>query len=142
MIRELTPADVAALKVQPKQAFYKDHIQTLAEAGQLLDSFTYIDNDEVQAIVGMQTYWRGRSEVWALIGNITNWVKFHKSVKSLMESYAKKNGTIRLEMTTEIGFLESERWAKMLGFSEESLMQNFGVDGKDCKMWVKLWHYH
>lgn len=144
MIREIAPFDVELLEAQDKQKWYKNHISKLALCGGLQDSFTYLENNKVKAVVGMQPMWNGRAVVWALIGYIDNWVKFHKAIKRLMETYAKKRGIIRLEMTTEIGFDESERWSRLLGFKEESTMKNFGVDGKDHKMWVRLWQqqYH
>jgi len=139
MIRPLAPFDVSKLKVQEKQVWYKSHIDKMAIAGSLNDAFTYTENNQVKAVVGMQPFWAGRSVVWALIGNVDSWIIFHREAKTLMESHAVKRGIIRLEMTTEIGFDESERWARMLGFKEESLMKRFGMDGKDHKMWVKLW---
>lgn len=127
------------MKVQEKQAGYKSHIEKIAMSGALTDAFSYIENGEVKAVFGMQPFWQGRSTVWALIGYVDNWVSLHKGVLNLMNEYAVKRRVLRLEMTTEVGFIESERWASMLGFEEESLMRNFGVDGKDHKMWVRLW---
>lgn len=143
MMIELSPLDISKIDVQPKQSEYKKSIQNLALMHGLGWAFTYTDGN-VQAAVGMQQQWQGRAIVWALIGGVTNWVKLHKETKGLMESYAKKHGIIRLEMTTEVGFEESERWARMLGFKQESVMKNFGHDGKDHKMWVRLWQqqYH
>ena len=139
MIRPLETFDVSGLKVQDKQRDYKDHINKLALGGHLYDGFSYLENGQVKAVFGMQPFWAGRSIVWALIGDIESWIKLHKQVKSLMESYAIKRGILRIEMTTEEGFIESQRWAKLLGFEYESTMQNFGVDGKNHKMWVRLW---
>lgn len=139
MIRKLIVSDVESLRVQEKQEWYKPYIIDMAKCDGLQDAFSYVENGEVKAVVGMQPMWQGRAVVWALIGHIGNWVKFHKSIKRLMEDYAIKRGIIRLEMTTEIGFDESERWSQLLGFKYESTMRNFGVDGKDHKMWVRLW---
>lgn len=139
MIRPLETFDVSKLNIQEKQAEYRRHINKLVLSGNLYDSFTYMEGDQVKAVFGMQPFWEGRSVVWALIGDVKSWVSLHRQVKSLMESYAVKRGILRLEMTTEEGFLESERWARMLGFKCESLMENYGVDGKNHKMWVRLW---
>lgn len=139
MIRPLSPFDVDMLEVQDKQKAYRQHIKDAALSCGLTNAFTYIENDGIKAVFGMQDVWQGRAVVWALIGNVKNWIAFHKGVKRLLDHHAFIHKVIRLEMTTEIGFHESERWAKMLGFKEESLMPNFGVDGKDHKMWVILW---
>jgi len=138
MMKPLIPSDVNSLEVQPSQEFYKGHLteDALSELGG--DNFSYWEGDKVTAIVGMQLQWRGRAVVWALIGNIKSWVKFHRAVNSLMEKYIRINDIIRLEMTTEVGFVESERWARMLGFKEESLMPFYGPDGKDHKMMVRI----
>ncbi len=136
MIRDFKLADIYELTVQSKQAQYKWHIAEIAKADGLDTVYTYVENGEVKALIGAQPYWQGRSAIWALIGNIESWPKFHKSVVKTLKDYADSNNVLRLELTTEVGFIESERWAKMLGFKFESLMPKFGVDGLDHKMWV------
>lgn len=138
MIRDLEIGDVSKLDVQPKQAFYKSNIEGLAKSNQLYDAYAYLDNGEIQAVLGVQPHWQGRVAVWALLGSISSWVMFHREVEELIKACVDKHGIIRLELTTEVGFHESERWAKMLGFKQESLMEKFGMDGKDHKMWVKI----
>jgi len=139
MIRPLSPFDVDMLEVQEKQKAYRQHIKDAALSCGLTNAFTYIEKDGIKAVFGMQDMWPGRAVVWALIGSVGNWSALHRGVKKLMEHYSMIHNVSRLEMTTEVGFDESEKWAKMLGFKEESLMPNFGVDGKDHKMWVILW---
>lgn len=139
MIRKAKRGDVDNMIVQSSQLFYRNHIKDFVDSEHGLNSFAYLEGGVVKAVFGMETFWSGRGIVWALIGNVSNWVKFHKSVKKLLESLACKLDIIRLEMTTEVGFDESERWAEMLGFRCESLMTSFGMDGKDHKMWVRLW---
>jgi len=138
MIREFKADDVSELSVQPKQAHYKDHVNQLAISGQLETAFTYSEDGKAKAIIGAQQYWKGRVAVWALVGDVSNWISCHRQVTKTLNAYAKANNVLRFELTTEIGFDESERWAKMLGFKLESTMSNFGVDGLDHKMWVML----
>lgn len=139
MIRDFKISDIYELTVQDKQYHYKEHITKIAEAGGLDSVRSYIENGEVKAIIGAQPYWQGRSTIWSLIGNVESWPKFHKQAVKTINDYVKTHNVLRLELTTEAGFIESERWAEMLGFKFESLMPKFGVDGRDHKMWVVLW---
>jgi hypothetical protein len=139
MMKQLNPSDVTALEVQPAQEFYKGYLTEEALSHLQGDNFTYFENGIPKAIVGMQEHWSGRALVWALIGNVDSWIRLHKETKAIMEEYAIKRDILRLEMTVEVGFDESERWALMLGFKEESVMKHFGPDGKDHKMMVRIW---
>ena len=139
MIRAAKPGDVDEMTVQHKQLFYRDHIKAVIDNELAREPWTYLEGGVVKAVFGMDLFWQGRAIVWALIGDVTKWVHFHKEVKKIMDATADRLEVIRLEMTTEVGFEESERWAEMLGFRLESLMTNFGLDGKDHKMWVRLW---
>lgn len=139
MIRLAKPGDIDRMIVQEKQLFYRNHLKYAIDNEKTREPYAYIEDGRVKAVFGMDVFWTGRGIVWALIGDVDNWVAFHRSVKKLLESLADKLDIIRLEMTTEVGFDESERWARMLGFRCESLMTNFGMDGKSHKMWVRLW---
>lgn len=139
MIRKMSPIDPELINVQEKQKAYRDHIAEGARNLALENAFTYVEKDGIKAVFGMQMMWEGRAVVWALIGDVNNWVSLHKGLLKLISKHVKILSIRRLEMTTEVGFEESERWAEMLGFKHESLMSNFGVDGKDHKMWVRLW---
>lgn len=138
MMRDFTADDVISLNVQPKQAHYREHIHAMAKADQLGEVHTYTEKGIAKAIIGAQEYWKGRVAVWALVGDVTSWVRFHSETSKLLQAYSKANNVLRFELTTEADFDESERWAEMLGFKLESVMSNFGVDGKDHKMWVVL----
>lgn len=138
MMTPLKPSDVNLLDVQPAQEYYKGHLTEDALFQLQGDNFTYWEGDRAKAIIGMQHQWKGRAIVWALIGDVKSWVKFHREVNSIMEEYIDKRGILRLEMTTEVGFTESERWARMLGFKEESILEKYSPDGKDHKMMVRL----
>jgi len=100
--------------------------------------FTYLEDSKAKAFVGMELAWKGRAVVWAMVGDVDNWIRFHRETYRLMETYRKENGIIRLELITKDGFEESDRWAKMLGFELESVMRSY-INGDDHKMWVKLW---
>lgn len=139
MIRDIHVDDVMKVNVQPAQAKDQGYVDRMVRAGHAKNALTYTENGIVKACLGGQEYWKGRATIWAIIGDVDNWVAFHKSARAIIEAYSEKHNVIRLEMTTEVGFDESERWARMLGFRLESTMTNFGMDGKDHKMWVRLW---
>jgi hypothetical protein len=136
MIRKLTEQDVLNIKLQPQQDAGRDRILMMAQNNLLDEGYCYFEGDKVKALVGAQPYWEGRVCVWGLIGDVDNWITFHREVLNVMEKYMLRTKVNRLEMTTELGFLAAERWAKMLGFKYESLMLKFGIKGESHKMWV------
>ena len=138
MMKPLNPSDVRLLEVQPAQEYYKGHLTEDVLCQLQGDNFTYWEDGRPKALIGMQHQWKGRAIVWALIGDVKSWIRFHRETKGIMKEYISKRGILRLEMTTEVGFIESERWARMLGFKEESILRKYGPDGKDHKMMVRL----
>lgn len=138
MMIDFHPFHMRQLKVQDKQKHYMDHLNDETMINFQGDLYTYVDG-EVQAVVGMQKQWSGRAVVFAMIGQVKNWVAFTRQVKAIMNEHANKHGIIRLELTTECDFEQASRWAQMLGFSKESTMKHYGVDGADHVMWVKLY---
>lgn len=140
MIIDFHPAHTLNISVQEDQRATFEYIDDMALADLGGAAHTYLEDGNPKASFGLMPVWKGRAQVWAVVGdNVNNWIALHKSVKSLMEATAKDYGIIRLEMTTEVGFKQSERWARMLGFNKESLMPSYGPDGLDHINWVRLW---
>ena len=139
MIRSTITGDIESLDVQDKQVKFKPHIAAMYNDKLLFDTFTYERNGTVEAVIGAQPCWKGRFSIWAIIGDVSSWPRFTKEVDRLINDYASEHGIIRMELATELGFKESERWAEILNFKFESEMKNYGIDGNTFKMWVKLW---
>lgn len=139
MIREFYGPDIYDISVQQEQREFAesciDEIFELSGA-----SYTYLELGRPKAAFGAIPIWQGRAAVWAIIGdNINNWVSFHRSVKSQLNQFCKDNSMRRMELTTRVGFDESERWARMLDFKYESTMPLYDAEGNDHKMWVMTW---
>lgn len=141
MIIPFEPEHAFLVNLQERQQKGFSHVDGYALYDLDSPSYTYVEEGQGTACFGIVPYWKGRATVWALIGEVKNWVAFHRAVNSYMESHVKEYGIIRLEMTTEVGFTESERWARMLGFHKESLMPCYGPEGEDHINWVRLWQF-
>ena len=137
MIVPFEPVHFYQIEPQEAQKKYADTITSKHVMGMVGSCYTYID-EKPEAIIGMVDIWRGRSQVTAIIGDVTNWIKFTRAVKDIMHEQAALKQVNRIEMTTENNFPESERWAMILGFKLVSVMPCYGPDGSDHKMWVKL----
>lgn len=125
-----------ALEIQPNQ---KQYIEAAAYMGLKADCYTYLEDFIPKACFGMQIQWKGRALVWSVIGDdIDNWVAFHRVVKQMLNEHIQRNHINRCEMTTEVGFRQASRWARMLGFKKESVMPKYFESGLDAEMWVIL----
>lgn len=142
MIREYQQDDILKIKLQPAQKDFECWVDTINKRGINGRYVTYTEGAEVKACIGIIMMWPGRYQAWALIGDVDNWTAFHRQTVRELHKAANELSIRRMEMTTEEGFIESERWAEMLGFEYESTMPKFGIDGKTHKMWVMLWHGH
>lgn len=98
--------------------------------------FSAFVDDRVIAAAGIVQFWGGRAQVWALM---TPQMReraliIHRAVSRYMRAYACD----RLECVIDPTFLASVTWAKRLGFTYESTMPKYGIDGRTMEMWVRL----
>ncbi len=100
-------------------------------------AFTAID-DGVIAIAGLATAWPGRDVAWSLLSNCGSFrfLAIHRAVQVFMDD----RPTRRIEMTVDVSHDSARRWARLLGFQEEGLMQAYTPDGRDAILYARVRH--
>lgn len=126
------------LDVQPEQwavapRLTPEYGEALAAAGCAFTAFVGI---EVIACAGIVSFWPGRSQVWAIMSSLVPQYRYaiHRAVKAYVRGYR----CARLECVIDPTFSRSVRWAHSLGFTLESPMPKYGVNGEDMAMYVRL----
>lgn len=99
-------------------------------------SFAFLDEGEVWGCAGVQELEPHRATAWALIHKDigTRFFKFHKAVLSFLDECKYH----RVEMATQDGFRDAERWAEMLGFKWEGCMQKYFPDGSLGNLYARV----
>ena len=98
-------------------------------------SFVNIKGEAV-AVVGLTKFWVGRYEAWALLTSTTKaeFISIHRGTIELLKNYAG-----RIECVVADDFSQGKRWARMLGFSPESIaMRKYFPDGRDGIMFARI----
>lgn len=121
------------------QQWQKDHVTAESFIGVNGPSFTYVEGLDFKACFGMQIQWEGRAVVWAVVGDVKSWPAFHKSVSQRLNFFIEDMNIKRCEMTTQCGFKQASRWARMLGFKKEALLKKYFAHGADAELWVRFY---
>ena len=67
--------------------------------------------------------------------NIKTYIRALRGILSVGET---DGGIKRFQFSVKSEFKWANRWAKSLGFHQESTMESWGADGKDYKVFVRL----
>ncbi len=100
-------------------------------------SFTVLENGVPIACLGLQEYWPGRAECWALMANRTgkHMIVIHRAVKKFLETCP----VTRIEAAVESDFEAGHRWAELLGFQLEALcLKKYFINGKDACLYARV----
>lgn len=133
------------LRLQPAQRYLAawttdDHaaaIQTGIDAGTGW-AFSAIDGDHILGVAGVQLYWPGRGAAWSYLSSEigAHFMQVHRAVMRFMEG----SFVHRIEATVDDGFEEGHRWARMLGFRQETSapMMGYRPDGGGCYLYARV----
>lgn len=122
---------LAALNVQPAQAWLVPHFQTLAPLYESGPAYTVMRDGRPAACAGLLWTSRG-AHLWALLSRAAPMVALTRAARRLFEVYA-----VRLTATVETGFAAGIRWLEMLGFRRTETVPGFGSDGSDHHIYVR-----
>lgn len=106
-------------------------------AASLPDMYTFKCGDRVLACAGLVSYWRNRSEVWAIIDSSSGdkFLPLVRAFKSLIDAHP----CIRIEATVIRNFKQAHRLVKILGFElEADVMRKYGVTGFDYSLYARV----
>jgi len=94
----------------------------------------------ILAIAGVTLFWDGVAEVWTITSDEVEKfpMGYARAIKEIIDFYIKELKLKRLQATCPRSMPCGDRWFKFLGFEKESLMKNFGPDGDDYYLYVRL----
>lgn len=133
------PEHLIDIKLQPAQLGYEAMLgdprygQWLAGAG---PGYSVFANDDLVACAGFWPQWENRAIVWALVTATAgrHFVGFHRAVRRALDLHKYR----RIETAVRCGFVEGERWARMLGMEKEGTMRAYAPDGDDYDLFARI----
>lgn len=134
------PAHVLALRIQPAQASIAQYLtDDVLDGMRGPHSFTFMDGDESLACVGVTKIWDNRAFLWSIISADIGPRRFLAA-----SLHARRFLDVvpfrRIEAAVEMGFAEGHRWARLMGFKNETPqgMEAFLMDGTDCALYARV----
>ncbi|MBX3480002.1 MAG: hypothetical protein KF842_06355 [Caulobacter sp.] len=129
-------AHLDALTLQPAQAAWRGRVGPEAtsalEAGG--SAWTLIRGGQVVGCGGVIDRGSGRGEAWALIARDAGPAML--AATRIVRRYFQTAPFRRIEAVTANAFAPAQRWAEMLGFQSEGVMQAYCDDGSDAERWA------
>lgn len=125
-----------------KEGFLDSKIQPyfLPEYGEHIEknkrAFTLLDDGKTVVFGGATVFWKERAELWLVFGKpkTEKFIVIFKILKQWLETYKKEFQ--RIEMVVEYGNEVQHRWAKILGFTQESYrMRKYLPHGGDASLY-------
>lgn len=125
---------------QPKavftgELFSKEPLQFVVDQ-KIGFSYSYFAKGEILGCVGGHILWRGVAEVWAWLGDAIKKypVEFTKKIINCLDFHKERLDIHRYQLYVREGEVQAERWARVLGFKTEGIMQKYGMDGTNYIM--------
>lgn len=133
--------DLSDFTVQPQQLGI-DELRDREYAKYLQDngpSFTVRRPDgRILCVLGLLDQWEGRALAWAILAHDAGdrMLPLTRAISHYLESCNYR----RLEATIDVGFKQGERWAKRLGFFNETPapMQGFYPNGNAAYLYARV----
>ena len=132
------PEHLSMIDLQPHQQFVMD-VSNAQDIGKLLmmcESYSFIHENICYAITGLLAPVPWRATVWSLLSKDAgkHFLYIHKTLKRMLDEKPYQ----RIEMISYASFKPSMRWAEMLGFRLEGLMQKYFPTGEDGLMYARI----
>lgn len=132
--------DLKALRLQPAQAHCMATItDDILAAHEALDAYTLRVDGEVMAVAGLMHFWPGRAMGWSYIGVRAG--SHMRPLTRVVQSYLERCGVRRVECYVDPTFDAGLRWAEMLGFKREALLEGFLPDGRDQVLFARVYRH-
>lgn len=98
--------------------------------------FAAVHKGDVVCIFGAMEQWRGRWQIWSVMGeNAGRWM-FQLTKMGL--AFVNELEGHRIDATVEADFKAGHRWMRMLGFAPEAVLVQYLPDGTDVVQYVQL----
>lgn len=144
-VRQFRPEDAEEINLQPGQAQTEYHGISNREVWEQISkhghSFTAMRDGKILGAVGLMPQWPGLAIAWSLLSDkigAGDMVWITKRVVAFLDAIQAGPGYRRIQMATATGFPAASRWARILGFEQESVLRAYGHDGRDFLMYVRI----
>ena len=103
-------------------------------------SFTGFTTDKIIGCAGILPVWSGVGHAWVVLGSDykKHRIWLHKQVKDMFFKIAVGMKFRRVQANVQCDFYDAVRWIEALGFEGESIMKEYGPDGKDHYMYARV----
>ena len=103
-------------------------------------SFTGFTTDKIIGCAGILPVWSGVGHAWVVLGSDykKHRIWLHKQVKDMFFKIAVGMKFRRVQANVQCDFYDAVRWIEALGFEGESVMKEYGPDGKDHYMYTRF----
>ena len=110
-----------------------DQIEALANVKLNGKAYTCVYNGRIVSCGGYELMWPGVAQAWFLCVNDINSMLIKESKRLFLEI---TKGLNRVQAPLRSDFEIGERFAKYMGFKQESVMKRYNPDGTDALMYV------
>lgn len=90
---------------------------------------------------GIVDYWHGRSGAWARLSSHVDRIDMiwmHRRILQFLTDLQVDPRYKRVETLVQLSFPEGHRWAKMLSFSPEGVLQYYDQAGNDYVLYARI----
>lgn len=134
-------ADLTDFRIQPQQMGIAEladpeYARYLQENGVCFTARRH--NGTIVAVVGLLDQWEGRALAWAILAHDAG--DRMLALTRAIADYLDVSDYRRIEATIDVGFLQGERWAKRLGFVNETpnSMAGFYPNGHAANLYARV----
>lgn len=103
-------------------------------------SFTGFTEDRIIGCAGILPLWDGVGHAWVVMSRDYKkhriWI--HKQVRDMFFKIAVGKKFRRVQANVQCDFYDAVRWIEALGFKPESILRQYGPDGKDHYMYTRF----
>jgi hypothetical protein len=138
LIVPYAPHHLHQLALQPHQQHLGPALRAHGWAEQVSDAgpcWTALIDGEPIACAGFQECWEGRAIAWAILGETAG--RHMRTLTRAVRRALACHPAERIEAQALVDFAPAARWARLLGFKEETVLRKFH-QGRDYQAFVFL----
>lgn len=144
-VERFKPEHLYDIEPQDHQKKSHDHMLEQVDSGADLSEierygFTGLFGERPYVCSGFIHNWKWRGTAWSVIDRSTvGWmmVPIHRAVMNSINEH-QPSVFKRLEMTVLEGFAPGRRWAELLGFTKDCVMEHYCEDGMDYGLYSRV----
>lgn len=139
------PEHLERMSFQPQQEWLSDYIKENPEHAEDMavdhKSFSVEYEGDILFVGGCVELHKGVGEIWAVLSEDAirrQGLFITKGAKDFLDMLQLEEGYHRLFATVDTGFVAGHRWARILGFHLESILEKYRPNKRDAALYVRL----